>query len=120
MSDLEVPSAALPAKNDGEDYRLERQIGFLLRRAHQVASDVFQAQIGARNLTPQQFSVLVTLLRNRELGQTKLGEIVGLSGRATQRSEIAPNAGLVLAHQLLRVVTFPDIGFRRRLHVPLG
>ena len=34
MSDLEAPSVQPPAENKGEDYRLERQIGFLLRRAH--------------------------------------------------------------------------------------
>ncbi|WP_193369506.1 MarR family winged helix-turn-helix transcriptional regulator [Pelagibius marinus] len=59
-------------------YRLERQIGFLLRRAHQYASEVFQSKIGARNLTPQQFSVLVTLLERREIAQTKLGDLVAM------------------------------------------
>ena len=78
MSDLKTTDSALAADSSGEDYRLERQIGFLLRRAHQYASDVFQARMGARNLTPQQFSVLVTLLRHRELGQTRLGEIVAM------------------------------------------
>ena len=60
------------------DYRLDRQIGFLLRRAHQYASEVFQARMGARNLTPQQFSVLVTLLERREVAQTKLGGLVAM------------------------------------------
>lgn len=59
-------------------YRLDRQIGFLLRRAHQYASEVFQAKIGARNLTPQQFSVLVTLLERREIAQTRLGDLVAM------------------------------------------
>lgn len=60
------------------DYRLERQIGFLLRRAHQYATEVFQAKIGDRNLTPQQFSVLVTLLAQREIAQTRLGDLVAM------------------------------------------
>lgn len=60
------------------DYRLERQIGFLLRRAHQYASEVFQSKIGPRNLTPQQFSVLVTLLERREIAQTRLGDVVAM------------------------------------------
>jgi len=97
MSDLKVPSPAPPLDGESGSYRLEKQIGFLLRRAHQVASDVFQAQIGARNITPQQFSVLVTLLRNRELGQTKLGEavamdpatVLGVVQRLAQRGLVA-------------------------------
>jgi DNA-binding MarR family transcriptional regulator len=66
------------AESAASDYRLERQIGFLLRRAHQYASEVFQSKIGARNLTPQQFSVLVTLLERREIAQTRLGDLVAM------------------------------------------
>jgi DNA-binding MarR family transcriptional regulator len=72
----EKDSAAADAR--AADYRLERQIGFLLRRAHQYASEVFQAKMGARNLTPQQFSVLVTLLERREIAQTRLGDLVAM------------------------------------------
>lgn len=69
-----------PGEAAGEtlDYRLDQQIGFLLRRAHQYACEVFQSKIGNRNLTPQQFSVLVTLLEQRELAQTKLGAVVAM------------------------------------------
>jgi MarR family transcriptional regulator, lower aerobic nicotinate degradation pathway regulator len=86
-------------KETGEtlDYRLERQIGFLLRRAHQVASEVFQSKIGKRNITPQQFSVLVTLLEEREIAQTKLGAhvamdpatVLGVVQRLAQRGLVA-------------------------------
>lgn len=72
----ETPAAEGETATSG--YRLERQIGFLLRRAHQYASEVFQSKIGARNLTPQQFSVLVTLLERREIAQTKLGDLVAM------------------------------------------
>lgn len=97
MSDLKAPSPPPPLDGESGSYRLERQIGFLLRRAHQYASDVFQARMGARNITPQQFSVLVTLLRNRELGQTKLGEavamdpatVLGVVQRLAQRGLVA-------------------------------
>jgi len=95
---------------DGEtlDYRLDQQIGFLLRRAHQYASEVFQAKIGARNLTPQQFSVLVTLLERREIAQTRLGELVAM--------DPATVLGVVqrLAQRgLVAVRTDPDDGRRR-------
>ena len=79
------------------DYRLQRQIGFLLRRAHQYASEVFQSKIGARNITPQQFSVLVTLLEQREIAQTRLGgltamdpaTVLGVVQRLAQRGLVA-------------------------------
>src|SRR3546814_19251663 len=64
------------AGDEALDYRLDQQVGFLLRRAHQHASEVFQSKIGNRNLTPQQFSVLVTLLERREIAQTRLGGLV--------------------------------------------
>src|SRR3546814_9159961 len=73
-----APEAARALAGETLDYRLDRQIGFLLRRAHQHASEVFQAKIGDRNLTPQQFSVLVTLLEQREIAQTPLGGLVAM------------------------------------------
>jgi DNA-binding MarR family transcriptional regulator len=93
---------------EGRDYRLNQQIGFLLRRAHQYASEVFQARIGKRNLTPQQFSVLVTLLERREIAQTRLGDhvamdpatVLGVVQRLAQRGLVA-------------VRTDPDDGRRR-------
>ena len=94
----ESPASEPPeAEATMSDYRLDRQIGFLLRRAHQYASEVFQAKIGDRNLTPQQFSVLVTLLERREIAQTKLGDqvamdpatVLGVVQRLAQRGLVA-------------------------------
>src|SRR3546814_11894392 len=73
------------AGDEALGYRLGQQVGFLLRRAHQHASEVFQSKIGNRNLTPQQFSVLVTLLERREIAQTRLG---GQIGRASCRERV--------------------------------
>jgi len=99
----------LPAAEAGTlDYRLNQQIGFLLRRAHQYASEVFQSKIGDRNLTPQQFSVLITLLEQRELAQTRLGGLVAM--------DPATVLGVVqrLAQRgLVAVRTDPDDGRRR-------
>src|SRR3546814_18958140 len=71
-----APEAAEALAGEPLDYRLDQQIGFLLRRAHQHASEVFQAKIGDRNLTPPKFSVLVTLLEQREIAQTPTGGLV--------------------------------------------
>src|SRR3546814_18514337 len=84
--------------------------GFLLRRAHQHASEVFQSKIGNRNLTPQQFSVLVTLLERREIAQTRLGGLVAM--------DPATVLGVVqrLAQRgLVAVRPDPDDGRRRQL-----
>jgi MarR family transcriptional regulator, lower aerobic nicotinate degradation pathway regulator len=103
-----------PADRNGEttgetlDYRLDQQVGFLLRRAHQYATEVFQSKIGSRNLTPQQFSVLVTLLERREIAQTRLGGLVAM--------DPATVLGVVqrLAHRgLVAVRTDPGDGRRR-------
>ena len=81
---MTLPSTSTPNRDSREaeerasDYRLDRQIGFVLRRAHQYATEVFQAKMGSRNLTPQQFSVLVTLLERREIAQTRLGDLVAM------------------------------------------
>ncbi|MEQ8356115.1 MAG: MarR family transcriptional regulator [Kiloniellaceae bacterium] len=69
---------SVETESQAADYRLDRQIGFVLRRAHQYATEVFQSRIGDRSLTPQQFSVLVTLLERREIAQTRLGDVVAM------------------------------------------
>ena len=69
---------------DESRYRVERQIGYLLRRAHQRASAIFQEQIGDPNVTPTQFSSLVKLHEERELSQNYLGRLVGMDKATTQ------------------------------------
>jgi DNA-binding MarR family transcriptional regulator len=100
--------APLAAGGETLDYRLDQQIGFLLRRAHQHASEVFQSKIGDRNITPQQFSVLITLLERREIAQTRLGGLVAM--------DPATVLGVVqrLAQRgLVAVRTDPEDGRRR-------
>jgi MarR family transcriptional regulator, lower aerobic nicotinate degradation pathway regulator len=57
-----------------DGYRLERQIGHLLRRAHQRATAIFLAELGqAHGLTPTQFAALVKLRDLGEQSQNELG-----------------------------------------------
>lgn len=57
------------------DYQLEEQIGFLLRRAHQHASGVFQQEMSALGLTPPQFAALVRIHDAGSLSQNQLGRL---------------------------------------------
>src|SRR5690348_8253632 len=65
-------------------YRIEEQIGYLLRRAHQRASAIFQTSIGDPNITPTQYSSMAKLNEYRELPQTRLGRLVGMDKATMQ------------------------------------
>lgn len=71
---------------DGEvvRYRIEDQIGYLLRRAHQRATAVFQSRIGDEDITPTQYTSLVKLLEHEELSQNRLGRLVAMDKATTQ------------------------------------
>jgi len=61
-----------PANN-----RLERSPLHLLHRAGQCAADLFQTELGADDLTPRQYAVLLTVSLNEGLNQTQLVERTG-------------------------------------------
>ncbi len=65
-------------------YRIEDQIGYMLRRAHQRASAIFQMSIGDPNLTPTQYSSMVKLHEYVELSQNLLGRLVGMDKATMQ------------------------------------
>ena len=65
-------------------YRIEDQIGYLLRRAHQRASAIFQTTIGDPNITPTQYSSMVKLHEYTELSQNHLGRLVGMDKATMQ------------------------------------
>ncbi len=77
----EPKAAASPAQRP---YRIEDQIGYLLRRAHQRASSIFQMSIGDPNITPTQYSSMVKLNEYTELSQNLLGRLVGMDKATMQ------------------------------------
>ena len=96
------PAVAIP-----RPYKIEEQIGYLLRRAHQRASAIFQINIGDPNITPTQYSSLVKLAEYRELSQNHLGRLVGMD-KATMQ-------GVVRRLKERRLVdSRPDPGDARR------
>lgn len=78
-------------------YRVEEQIGFIMRKAHQRASLIFEEVMGSFKITPQQFTTLIKLQDEREVSQNELGRLVamdpattfGVVGRLKQRGLIA-------------------------------
>lgn len=72
------------ATNAPRPYRIEDQVGYLLRRAHQRASSIFQTTIGDPNITPTQYSSMVKLHEYTELSQNLLGRLVGMDKATMQ------------------------------------
>src|SRR5258708_34879377 len=72
-------SRTLPAaKHLGQGYRLEDQVGFLLRRAYLRASSNLVARIGPHDLTAPQFATLARLYERGTLSQNLLGRLVAM------------------------------------------
>jgi DNA-binding MarR family transcriptional regulator len=100
----ETKPASSPA---ARAYRIEEQVGYLLRRAHQRASSIFQVTIGDPNITPTQYSSMVKLHEYTELSQNHLGRLVGMD-KATMQ-------GVVRRLKARRLVdSRPDPGDARR------
>jgi len=68
-------SLALVADETGE-YRLQEQVGFILRKAHQRHVAIFAAHIG--DLTPPQFAALAKLNDVGETSQNQLGTLIAM------------------------------------------
>lgn len=59
-----------------EGYRLQEQVGFVLRKAHQRHVAIFVARIS--DLTPPQFAALAKLLDQGETSQNQLGSLIAM------------------------------------------
>ena len=73
-----------PAGVSLRPYRVEDQVGYLLRRAHQRGSAIFQTTIGDVKITPTQYSSLAKLHEYSELSQNRLGRLVGMDKATMQ------------------------------------
>ena len=68
-----MPTAASPDLND---YRLDDQIGPLLRRAYQRACSNLSARLDGHRVTPIQYSTLVRLWEYGAVSQNRLGRLL--------------------------------------------
>src|SRR6202011_623962 len=73
---LKAPAAVAPPAEPA--YRLEDQVGFLLRRAYQRASSNLVERIGPYDLTAPQFATLARLYERGTLSQNLLGRLVAM------------------------------------------
>ncbi len=97
----------------GPTYKLEKQAGHLLRRAHQRHTAIFQEFISDRQLTPLQFAALVRLRDLDEVSQNQLGRMTAMDA-ATMQGVIKR----LLARGLIS--RRPDPNDRRRLILSLS
>jgi len=64
--------------DDPASYRLEAQIGYVLRRAHQKATGIFNAVMGQFGVTPTQFAALAKLDDAGRVSQNELGRMTAM------------------------------------------
>lgn len=72
------------SSKNSDKYILEKQVGHLLRRAHQRHTSIFQKRIGDRSLTPVQFAALVKLNVLGEVSQNQLGRNTAMDASTMQ------------------------------------
>jgi len=88
--------SSLAVTADNQLYGIEKQAGFLLRRAHQRSGGIFQALLTDSGLTPMQFTSLVKIRDEDCVSQNLLGRhthtdpatIMGIVNRLVQRQLI--------------------------------
>lgn len=68
---------------DSTNYRVEEQIGFILRKAHQRASAIFENVMKDYDVTPTQFTLLIKLADEREASQNRLGRLAAMDPATT-------------------------------------
>lgn len=95
-----------------DDYRLDDQVGYIMRLASQRHAGIFQS-LAPANLTPTQFSTLMRLHEQGECSQNRLGRLASM--------DVATIKGVV--DRLLRkglVISKPDPHDKRRMLISLS
>lgn len=94
-----------------EIYRLEEQVGFLLRVASQRHATIFQANI-INGLTPTQFSSLIRIAEYGSISQNRLGRLAAM--------DVATIKGVIDRLRTKELVTTsPDPNDKRRSLISL-
>lgn len=94
-------------------YRVEEQVGYLIRRAHQRASAIFETVMRDFSVTPVQFAVMTKLHDLGPTSQNQVGRLVGVdpatmfgvARRLTTRGLVRPTADEADARLVLLTLT---------------
>ena len=78
------PSSKSDSRSAAADYRLEDQIGYVMRKAHQRATAIFMSHFGPHQLTPTQWTTLVRIHEQGSLSQNHLGRLTAMDPATTQ------------------------------------
>ncbi|MEE3093623.1 MAG: MarR family transcriptional regulator, partial [Pseudomonadota bacterium] len=65
-------------------YKLEDQVGHLMRRANQRHAAIFFEGLNDQQLTPMQFAVLVKIGNEEEVSQNRLGRLAAMDPATVQ------------------------------------
>jgi DNA-binding MarR family transcriptional regulator len=113
-----APAAGTPARKGEGDYRLEEQVGFLLRRATQRHVAIFAEHMGEEEVTPTRWAVLAKLYEAGPSSQNRLGRLTamdaatikGVVDRLIERNLIETQPDLTDARR--RVIALSEAGRR--------
>jgi DNA-binding MarR family transcriptional regulator len=94
-------------------YRLEDQVGFLLRCAHQRATEIFNAVMARFGVTPTQFAALAKLDDLGSVSQNQLGRLThmdpatisGVVGRLIARGYVRQSTDIKDARLVMLTLT---------------
>ena len=101
-----------PLERDEPEYRLDEQVGYLLRLAYQRHTLIFQDH-ALNNLTPTQFSALIRLAERGRCSQNQLGRLIAV--------DVATIKGVVdRLHNKNLVTLDKDASDRRRILISLS
>ena len=67
-----------------DSYVVEDQVGFLMRRANQRHTAIFQDEMAAAELTPTQFTALVKVVEHGRVTQNHLGRLTAVDPATIQ------------------------------------
>lgn len=110
LEPCERKPVARKVEESGSAYRLQEQVGFILRRASQRHVAIFASRIS--DLTPPQFATLVELYEGGEISQNQLGSQVAMDA-ATIKGVI----GRLAARKLVSLSNHPTDGRRLTVHL---